>query len=210
MFHHAPATLRTALLGAAFLLSTAAPALAGPPTDFLKKSSGEVNQLLREKDSPARQQKFSQKLNATVDFRELAARALGKYWEEQPPENQQEFLDLLQQLLEANYRDKLIGKRLDEDYTIDYRDERTSGNLAVVDTRVKWDKHSKPVSYKLIKKEADWVVFDIVIDDISLLETYRDSYTNIIRKKGWDELIKRMQKKVAEEEAHAKKNAAAK
>lgn len=189
-------TLVALTLGSAVLF--ALPAHAGSSTDFIKKTSNEVTTLLQKKDSKQRQEQFSAKLNATVDFRELAARALGDYWTEQPAEEQQKFLDLLQELLEANYRDKLGAQQMGKDYTIDYTDERERDNMAIVKTRIKSKEHARPVSYKMLKKEKGWVVYDVVIDDISLVETYRDAYTGIIKKEGWDSLINRMEKKVAQ------------
>ncbi len=191
-------TLTTLILAAGILLAAASTAWAGPPTEFVKKNAKEVSQLLHEKESKQRQQKFSKKLNEIVDFRELSSRALGEYWKKRTPQEQQQFLDLLQQLLEANYRKKLEGKTLGQDYKIQYLDEKTRGDLAIVKTRVAWKNGSKPASYKLIKKKDGWVVYDIIIDDISLVETYRDSYTDIIKKEGWDSLISRMKQKAAQ------------
>jgi phospholipid transport system substrate-binding protein len=53
----------------------------------------------------------------------------------------------------------------------------------------------------LLKKADGWVIYDIVIDDISLVETYRDAYTEIIEKEGWDSLISRMEEKAAQLQA---------
>lgn len=196
MFHPIRTTLAGLVLSAAFLI--AAPAQAGPSTDFIKKTTSEVTTLLQQKDSAKRQQAFSAKLNATVDFEELAARALGDYWKEQPAEQQKKFLDLLQEMLKANYRDKLTGQQMGKDFEVEYTDERARDSMAIVDTLIKAKDQSRPVSYKLLKRDGGWVIYDVVIDDISLVETYRDSYTAIIKKHGWDGLISRMEKKVAE------------
>lgn len=201
MFHPIRTTLAGLVLSSAFLI--AHPAQAGPSTDFIKKTTTEVTTLLQQKDSQKRQEAFSDKLNTTVDFRELASRALGEHWTAQSPEAQQHFLDLLQQLLEANYRDQLTGQRLGEDFTIDYTDERARDNMAIVTTTIKSKEQARPVAYKLLKRDKSWVIYDVVIDDISLVETYRDAYTEIIKKHGWDELINRMEKKVAQLEKAA-------
>ena len=195
-------TLLSALvLAGGILLASVGTAWAGPPTEFIKENAKQVSHLLHEKESTRRQEKFTKKLHQVVDFRELSSRALGEYWQKRTPEEQQQFLDLLQQLLEANYRKKLEGKTLGEDYQIKYLDEKTHEDMAIVKTDVVWKDGSKPVSYKLLKKKDGWVVFDIIIDDISLVETYRDSYTAIIKKEGWDSLISRMKKKAAQIEA---------
>jgi phospholipid transport system substrate-binding protein len=188
-------TLTTGALTAAFVLGGLSPALAGEPTDFIKKNAEEVSKLLRKEESKQRHADFSKKVNEIVDFRELASRALGEHWKAQEPEEQEKFLSLLQELLEANYQEKLEGKTLGEDYKIEYLDEKTRDSLAIVRTQVKWNEGQKPASYKLIKKESGWITYDIIIDDISLVETYRDAYTEIIEKEGWDELINRMEQR---------------
>jgi phospholipid transport system substrate-binding protein len=183
------------MLLASILIGGLSPAMAGEPTDFIKKNSAEVTNLLSKKESKQRHAAFSKKINQIVDFRELASRALGEHWKARNPEEQDQFLSLLQELLEANYQKKLEGNTLGEDYQIEYLDEKTRDKLAIVKTTVKWKEGQKPANYKLIKKDAGWVAYDIIIDDISLVETYRDGYTKIIEKEGWDELIKRMEDK---------------
>lgn len=196
--------VRKYLAGALFsvvALGFALPAFAGPPTDFVKGKTARVTKILSKPESKRRAKKLDKVLQATVDFRELAARSLKGYWEERTPEEQQEFLDLLQRMLEANYAKKLSGKKIGKDYKIEYLEEKTRGELAIVKTRVSAGEEVKPVDYKLIKRGDEWICFDIVIDDISLEETYRESYTEIIKAEGWDSLIKRMKAKIEELES---------
>lgn len=187
--------LTAGALSGALLIAAAAPALAGEPTDFVKENAKEVTRLLRQDASKERAERFSKKMNEVVDFRELASRALGEHWAKRTPEEQQEFLDLLQELLEANYKEKLEGKTLGKDYEIEYLEEKTRKNMAIVKTRVQWKEGAKPAHYKMLEKDGEWVIYDIIIDDISLVETYRDSYTEIIEQEGWGELIARMKQK---------------
>ena len=195
------------LILAVLLLGLAAPALAGEPTDFVKGQTAKVTDILSQPESKKRAKKLDTILQATVDFRELAARSLKGHWEERTPEEQEEFLRLLQEMLEANYASKLSGQTLGEDYEIEYTGEKTRKNLAIVKTRIRAGEDLKPVEYKLIRRDkGEWIVFDIVIDDISLEETYRESYTEIIKEEGWDSLIQRMKDKIKEiEAANAKK-----
>ncbi len=189
------------VLTSALMLGVSSTALAGPPTDFVKGQTKDVTKILSQKESKARAKKLDKILQKSVDFRELAARSLKGHWEKQTPEAQEEFLTLLQRMLEANYTSKLSGKTLGKDYSVEYLDEKTRGDLAIVKTRVVLKEDNKPVSYKLTKKGDGWIVFDIVIDDISLEETYRESYTAIIEDEGWDSLITRMKAKIEELEA---------
>lgn len=180
------------------------------PTEYVKKRTDEVTKVLAAKDTPKRQDQLRTILQETIDFRELAARALGEHWTKRTPEEQQQFLDLLQELLQANYEGKLSGKSLGTDYEIKYGEEKVRGDKAIVKTTVVAKEEQKPVDYKLVKKGEVWSIYDVVIDDISLEETYRDSYVEIIEKEGWPALIQRMKDKAAEVRADKGKGAATK
>ncbi len=189
-------TLTAALLALA-LVFVSATSFAGEPTDYVKSKTKEVTSILSKKESKSRTEKLRKVLETTIDFRELAKRSLGEHWEARTPEEQEEFLSLLQELLRANYETKLGGNTLGEDYTIKYADEATRKDRAIVKTMISHKEESKPVDYKLIKKDA-WTIYDVVIDDISLEETYRESYVEIIEDEGWDSLITRMKERVDE------------
>lgn len=195
---------KIATLFAAVTMLTALPAFANP-TDYVKKQTDVVTKVLQKPDSTSREGELKKLVKETIDFRELAARALGEHWSKRTPEEQQEFLDLLQDLLQANYENKLEGQTLGKDYEVKYTDEKIREDKAIVKTTIVTKEESKPVEYKLYKQEdGDWSIFDIVIDDISLEETYRDSYVEIIDKEGWPALIKRMKDKSAEIRAQAR------
>lgn len=175
------------------------------PTDYVKKRTDSVTKILSQKDSKDREAKLRAVLQETIDFRELASRALGEHWSSRTPEEQQEFLDLLQELLQANYEGQLAGRALGKDYEIKYGDARERNDVAIVKTTVVAKNESKPVDYKLVKKGDSWSIYDVVIDDISLEETYRESYVELIEKEGWPSLIQRMKDKAAEARQAPKK-----
>ena len=197
------AKIGTVMVGLLVLL--ASDAFAGAPTDFVKGKTDEVTKLLTSKATKKRSEDLRKFLSTAIDFRELAARSLGKHWEARTPEEQQKFLDLLQELIRANYETQLEGRTLGKDYQISYIDEKTRDAKAIVKTTVEVRGEKKPIDYKLAEKEGQWSVFDVVIDDISLEETYRDSYVEIIEDVGWPSLIKRMEDKVAEVKKSEKK-----
>ncbi len=193
-----------ACLTFALISLSATAAFAGEPTEFVKKRTAEVTAVLSKPESNKRAAELNAIVQKSIDFRELAARSLKGYWENQPPEAQQEFLTLLQQMLQANYANKLAGRQLGKDYTVEYGAEKTRGELAVLRVNIIASGESKPVQYKLLQRDKSWIVYDIVIDDISLEETYRESYTEIIKDEGWGSLIQRMKDRVKELEAEAK------
>ncbi len=201
MNYRRPSTTRLAALVFTALFLAAPMVWAGEPTQFIKKNEGDVTRLLGQEESEERARKFSKIADELIDFRELASRALRGYWEDRSDEDRDQFMSLLKDLLEANYRKKLEGKQLGEDYEIEYTEERRQGDRAIVRSVIKWgdsEKEREPVEYKLMKKSSGWVIYDLVIDDISLEETYRESYTKIIEDEGWEALIGKMKKKISE------------
>lgn len=168
------------------------------PLEVVKARSSELTTILGEPDSAERSERVNKALYDTVDFSELATRALGKHWTNRTEAERAEFLDLLQRLLQANYSQQISGRKLGKDYTLEYGDERIRGDRAVVKMTVKYDKKKHPVTYRLTKKGNTWVVYDLVIDDVSLEETYREGYVPIIEEDGWDGLIQLMKDRLAE------------
>lgn len=167
-------------------------------TKYVKQKTNKVMKLLSQKDSKRRAKKLDKLLKATIDFRELAARSLGEHWTARSEEEKKEFLDLLQKLLQTNYEKKMSGKKIAKDFKIVYESEKTKGERAIVKTKIIVGKESKPVMYRLLKKGKAWTIYDVVIDDISLEETYRESYTEIVKEEGWKALIDRMKAKLKE------------
>jgi len=169
------------------------------PMEFVKDHADDVTELLAQEESENRAEKFSEKANEIIDFRMLASRALEGYWEERSEKEQDQFMSHLQELLEANYKRKLQGYELGEDYEIEYLEEKRREDRAIVKTNVAWgesEKKQKPVDYKLAKKEEGWVIYDVVTDGASLEQTYREAYTEIIEDEGWDALIDKMASKI--------------
>lgn len=193
------------ILGLGLLMGTQA--FAGPPTDYVKSRTDEITKLLSSKATKKRSEEVRKLMDTVINFRELAARSLGKHWEARTEEEKTEFLDLLQELIRANYEGQFDDRVLGKDFKIEYVDERARDSRAIVKTVIEVKGERKPVDYKLAEIEGKWSVFDLVIDDISLEETYRDAYVEIIEEEGWSSLIQRMKDKVKEtrEEAGKKK-----
>lgn len=188
-------------------LLVGAQAVAGPPTDYVRARTDEVTKLLSSKPSKKRSEEVRKLMDTLINFRELAARSLGKHWEARTEEEKTEFLSLLQELVRANYEGQFDDRVLGKDFKIEYLDEKARESRAVVKTTIEVKGERKPVDYKLAEIEGTWTVFDVVVDDISLEETYRDAYVEIIEEEGWGSLIQRMKDKVKEtrEEAEKKK-----
>lgn len=191
-----------AWLMALMILFGAATALASTPEEVVKERTEAVAEALAEADSPERTVRLGEEIDQTLDFEYLAARAFGEHWEARTEEEREEFLDLLRRLLQANYSDRLGGHQLGEDYRIEYGEARVRGARAFVRAEVSHKDRKEAVVYRLHRDGDEWKIYDLVIDDISLEETYREGYLPIIEEDGWGELIDLMKERLEEMETN--------
>lgn len=185
-----------------FALFLGGSALAAEPEQVVKERTAKVVEVLKKPATAARTKELEEAMNESLDFEELASRFLGEHWEVRTPEERVEFLGLLQRLLRSNYEDRLGERQLKEDFEIEYSPARIRRGRAFVRAQVRVRDRSEEVVYRLYQREDEsWRIYDIVIDDISLEETYRDGYVPIIEEDGWEEFISLMKERVEEMEA---------
>jgi len=115
------------------------------------------------------------------DFPEMAKRALGRPWKEMNEAQRDEYVGSFRELLERTY-----GNRLSEynDQKVEYGEVVVKGRIAVVDSEVVDADKSIPVRYKLVHKEVGWGVYDIKIEGISMVSTYRTDFGASVDKNG--------------------------
>ncbi len=97
------------------------------------------------------------------------------------------------QVLEGTYLNRI------NDYTggqVEYLMQRVKGDKAIVDTKFVSETLEIPVQYKMIFDGENWQVFDVVIEEVSLIRNYRSTYGEIIRKEGYEGLFAKMEEKI--------------
>ncbi|MCB0358599.1 MAG: ABC transporter substrate-binding protein, partial [Bdellovibrionales bacterium] len=129
------------------------------------------------------------------DFREMARRSLGKNWNSGSNEQRKEFVDLFTKLLSDTYLKRI---REIEKSTVSYVGERVHGSRAVVKTVVTQEGQDFPIDYRMGKQGEVWRVYDVVIENISLVSNYRSEFAGIIRKDSFSGLLERLRQKRAE------------
>jgi phospholipid transport system substrate-binding protein len=134
-----------------------------------------------------------------LDFEELAKRSLGRHWEGLPPAKRAEFVKTLRELVERNYVKQLYGQ---PDYNLKLENEEKNGAEATVTgtlfAKARGKKVTMALEYKMLRKANRWVVYDVVTDDLSLLENYRAEFNKVIAKESFDALLTKMKKKLSE------------
>jgi len=126
------------------------------------------------------------------DIPEMAKRSLGLNWRPRTSAEQKEFVDLFSYLLEDFLSDKLKSF---EDEKFVYTGEIKDGDYAKVETRIV-TKEGKDISidYRLHLVDEDWKVYDMVIENVSLVKNYRSQFNRIIAKSSYQNLVRRIQK----------------
>ncbi|MBN9685426.1 MULTISPECIES: MlaC/ttg2D family ABC transporter substrate-binding protein [unclassified Corallococcus] len=133
-----------------------------------------------------------------VDFEELAKRALGeKAWAGLTAAQRKDFTETMTGLLRASYAQKAIGQAK---ANVKYGKESVQGNEATVDTELTVKTDQVPVNYRLYKAtpKADWRIYDVITDEVSLVDTYSGQFKKILSTKGFDGLLTTLKSKRAQ------------
>ncbi|MHA7630972.1 MlaC/ttg2D family ABC transporter substrate-binding protein [Corallococcus sp. M7] len=133
-----------------------------------------------------------------VDFEELAKRALGeKAWTGLTAAQRKEFTETMTGLLRASYAQKAIGQAKAD---VKYGKESVQGTEATVDTELTVKTDQVPVNYRLYKAtpKADWRIYDVITDEVSLVDTYSGQFKKILSTKGFDGLLTTLKSKRAQ------------
>ena len=167
----------------------------GSPTDLIKGSADEVMEdIQRNKkfytDEPVRLERYiSEKVTDTFDFRKMTQMVMGQFWRKASNEQKAEIALLFRDMLVRTYSSALLNY---SETKIQYAPERVNKRKAVVPTTVAQSGGASiPINYKLFQNKAkQWRVYDVAIDGISLLTSYRGVFKNHIKRGGIDGLIK--------------------
>ncbi len=139
-------------------------------------------------------QKLKDVVGGVFDYGELTRRAVGPAWKDYSPQEQQQLVDAFMKLLETTY----VGKiRAYNNQVVEYVGERNDeqGNVEVQTLII--DKGRRiPVNYRM-KKKQDWIVYDIIVEGVSLVKNYRTQFQEIIAKDGAKALISRIKDQAA-------------
>jgi phospholipid transport system substrate-binding protein len=198
------------LLALASLAATAAARADGADAEQrVREANDQLRELLRaDQSDPAIAARTAELVNSLLDYEGLAQRALVNHWERLTPEQRAEFLDLFKQLVAKSYRENL--KETLDNIAIDFLGwEATANDSVLVRTRVRKIQTRRNrraetiIVYEMHQVGGIWKMIDCVTDDVSLVQSYRDQFNEIIGsaqtpEAGWADLIGRMRRKLQE------------
>ena len=191
------AALLTSLM--AMMICVALPVYAGAPTEEIRTAIDQGIEILKSAkldNNKQRAQVISQLreiVYTRFDFEEMAKRSLGSHWRRLNPQQQKEFVAAFTELLETTYADKID---LYEGQQVEYIGETIDKNYAEVNTRVIGkNRQTYTVDYKLHEIGGKWRIYDVIAENISLVNNYRSQFNRVVVNSSIEELIKRIRQK---------------
>ncbi|MGC4117940.1 MAG: ABC transporter substrate-binding protein [Myxococcales bacterium] len=167
-------------------------------TAAIRRGNDRLRELLGQKaDTEAEREKIARQINLElrglfdIDF--LAQRALVDHWAKMTPRQRTEVQSALRAIIERNYLSQLRGNL---NYRTEYRGQQQQGEDVLVRTLIHAEKGGRPtrisVDYRLRIEGNDWRVYDVITEEVSVLQNYRTQFNRIVAKEGVDGLIARM------------------
>ncbi|MEM6647970.1 MAG: ABC transporter substrate-binding protein [Bacteroidota bacterium] len=136
-------------------------------------------------------------INDDIDFDAMGEAALGRQWKRLSADQQTQFLGVFSEIIRTQSLSNLDPYRA----AVTYGDISIDSGAAVVETTTTYKKVETPVVYHMAFTNDAWRVTDIVLDDISTVASYARSFQSLIRKRGFDALMTRLNEKLAEVQA---------
>jgi len=181
-----------------FVLSI--PVYAGVPMTTVEASVNRVLGVLRDSKlkSPAAKEIKKEKLRVIYkdmfDEIEFSKRTLTRNWNKFSPAERVEFVNLFEQVLEKSYIDKIL------DYSNEkvdfYKESMLSENQAEIQTKIVTASKEIPIYYRMILKDGKWKIYDVVVENVSLVQNYRTQFNDILAKDTPAQLLEILRKKV--------------
>ena len=188
----------------ALLVATGAPAAADAPTEQIREFFGNVNRVLAD---PSYDDRLPDRLAAMralvaeiVDFRNAASFALGFEWSARSTAEREEFARLFADLLQTSVFSSVGSRaRLDNGLAVTYVGELTDPNGVTVATTVLTRGGSEmAVGYRMAKRQNRWMVHDVVIDGVSIVENYRAQFQKVMQRSSYAGLVSEMRARIAD------------
>lgn len=167
-------------------------------------AEAEIRQMLEERDqeiksilsgdtdyTPEQRERLKELINGVLDFRAMGETALGSHWDDLSTDQRERFVEVFQDVVRAQSMSDL--EVYNSKVTIDQVE--VHGDSAFVRTETDYQGSRVPVDYVLKQRDAEWKAEDIIVDEVSTAEGYARSFQSVMRKRGFDALMKALEKK---------------
>ncbi len=180
------------------------PCFAGAPTDGIKETTDRILAIVTDpglkgpENEKKRGQLIRQAVDERFDWEAMTQRSLARYWKERTTGERKEFIELFGKLLERTYLNK-VGSYSGE--KVSYVDETIDGKYGTVTAKILTHSNTDVlVLYRVKNENKGWLVYDISIEGVSLVNNYRKQFNSIILSSSYNGLVKKLREKVAEKD----------
>lgn len=170
------------------------------PKGLIEKTTGEFLQAVADnreailEDPDLAHKLVDEIVTPHIDVDATGRYMLGKHWRRGTPEQRDRFLYELRKMLVRSYANALAEYKAGDQ--INYISERVSedGNLAVVRVQIPRPRNNQlvDVSYRLHKSNGEWKVFDVTIEGVSMVTTYRSTFRTKLDHQGLESVIEEL------------------
>ncbi len=144
------------------------------------------------KTATAQQRKKVEDLiNDPIDFREMGRQALGPFWKDLSAAQRNEFVDVFSTIV----RSQSLADLDIYNSKVSYETISVVGDSAYVKTLTTYQDRQAAVEYILGRHDQAWWVYDLILDEVGTVEGYARSFQSVVRKKGFEALMKSLYKK---------------
>ena len=192
------ASLTTTPSVSATTSASTTPDVKGSPKDVIKSYTSELQNIKADENTKGkkRDQQIAQKVRGFFDFQSLAEMSLGTRYSQLSKKKQMDYSTLFTGLIEKSYLQR--SKNLVGNYKLSYGDENITGNKASVSCNIYKEDVDLQIVYELHKVGNNWMIYNIVFDQVNLVKNYQTQFNQIIGKSGIDGLLNMMRKKLKE------------
>jgi phospholipid transport system substrate-binding protein len=194
------AYFRRGLVLLLLVFGIALPGWAGEPTDEIKQTTDKILSILTNPSlkgrskTTEREKLIRQAIDERFDMEEMSRRSLAKYWDQRTDGEKKEFVRLYSDLLERTYMDKVEGYSGEK---VIYEGESIDNEYAVVRVKIVTKTNTDiRVHYRLKREGNKWLVYDVSVEGVSLVNNYRTQFNSILLKSSYENLVKRLRERV--------------
>lgn len=191
---------RLAILSILMVFVLTVPVYAGIPLNTAQSAVNRVLEVLRDPKlkSPAAKEIKKEKLRIIYkdmfDEIEFSRRTLARNWNKFTPAQRAEFVNLFEQVLEKAYIDKILA--YSNEKVNFYKETMISENQAEIQSRIITPSKEIPINYRMIRKGNQWKTYDVVVENVSLVQNYRTQFNDILASNTPEQLLEILRKKV--------------
>lgn len=191
---------RTLMFSLLMVILLSIPAFAGAPTVAVESTVNRVLDVLKDPKlkGPSAKEAKTEKLRVIYkemfDEMEFSRRTLTRNWNKFTPPQRKEFVDLFEHVMEKTYLDRIL--EYSNEKVVFYKETMLGDDKAEVQSKIVTASKEVPIYYRMILKSGKWKVYDVVVENVSLVQNYRNQFNEILADSTPEQLLQTLRDKV--------------